>query len=204
MTDIVQFYPLVRGRVPGFPEELMDAAIRDAAIEFCQKTQLITETLSVDVTAGTTSYPITPSEGTMWEVLRVNMDEYALIPVTKREYLDEMLDTATGAARYYYIDWDNSLVLGPVPTVDATLTIVVTIRPDDDSDSIPDILYQNFRESIAARALALIRHNHVDWANPVLEASENALFEKSVYSQKLRMATGGGSGKPLRVKQFNF
>ena len=203
MTPLDAFLPLIRGRLPGCPDIVLKDAVRDACIEFCRRTELLTEDISLSVTADDPAYALTASGGDAWEVLSIRRESSPLQPVNRQEFTLLGLTTQTGTPGYYYLEGDGALVLGPIPDADETLTVLVTVVPAENATTVPDALYQDHRETIAAGARAWVRRNLGDWVNPELEAMDRKAFEYAIHNQNIHRARGGAN-TPLRVRTHSF
>jgi hypothetical protein len=203
MAALTLFLPLIRGRLPGCPDLILYDAVRDTSIEFCKRTLLLTETVAVTVVAATTRYTLAPTTGQHWELVRLRRDETDLEPSSREGVLTLGLDQKEGPPGYYYLEGNTQLVLAPVPDAGETLSALVTVRPADNATTIPDVLWSDYREPIAAGARAWVRRNYGDWINPAEEAADRALFDVAVDKQILRRARGGAN-TPLRVRSHPF
>jgi hypothetical protein len=207
MAALTLFLPMIRGRLPGCPDLILYDAVRDTSIEFCKRTQLLTETVPVYVTAGSDLCELAPLEGQHWEVLRVLRDTSPLTPLSRQEVIVQGFDQQTGSPAYYYLESDPqfglALRLAPTPDAAETLTALVTVRPTDDAADVDDLLWSDYRETIAAGARAWVRRNYGDWVNPQLEAEDRKIFEWATHNQTIRR-TRGGANTALRVRSHSF
>lgn len=203
MPALDTFLPLVRGPLPGCPEAVLKDALRDACIEFCQRTRLLVQDVTVDVVAGERLVTLYPDSDSFWEVTQVRRDSTPLSPINRRECELNGWDTTSGVPLYYYLEGDRQLALGPVPDAAETLTATVTLRPKDTATRVADALYSDFREVIAAGARAWVRRNHGEWSEPSLEGQDRQLFEHAIHNQNIRRARGG-TGVALRVRSHSF
>lgn len=203
MTSLESFLPIVRGRLPGCPEMILENAVRDACIEFCQRTRLFTATVDVDVVSGESTVTLYPDNDTHWEVLSVRRDDEVLNPTNRDDYDADGLGQSSGTPTDYYLDGDLALVLGPVPDADETLSAIVSIRPKDTATRVSDALYSDWRTVIAAGARAWVRRNYGDWVDSALEAEDRDIFDRAIAQQHLRRAKGGGT-LPLRVRLHSW
>jgi hypothetical protein len=96
-----------------------------------------------------------------------------------------------------------ALRLAPTPDAAETLTALVTVRPTDDATDVDDLLWSDYRETIAAGARAWVRRNYGDWVNPQLEAEDRKIFEWATHNQTIRRARGGAN-TALRVRSHPF
>ena len=203
MTPLDDFLPLIRGRLPGCPETLLRDATLAAAIEFCKRTQLLTQTVEVEVVAGEPNVTLYPDSDVYWEVLEVRRASTRLTPLNRQEVIVQDLGMETGKPQYYYLEGDRSLLLLPIPESAETLSALVTLRPKDTAARLDDVLYSDFREVIAAGARAWVRRNHGEWSEPSLEGQDRQLFENAIHNQNIRRARGG-AGVALRVRAHSF
>lgn len=203
MTPLDDFLPLIRGRLPGCPETLLRDATLAAAIEFCKRTQLLTQTVEVEVVAGEPNVTLYPDSDVYWEVLEVRRASTRLTPLNRQEVIVQDLGMETGKPQYYYLEGDRSLLLLPIPESAETLSALVTLRPKDTAQRVHDVLYSDFREVIAAGARAWVRRNHGEWSELRLEGQDRQLFENAIHNQNIRRARGG-AGVALRVRSHSF
>ena len=203
MTELDSFLPLIRGRLPGCPETLLRDAALAAAIEFCKRTQLLTQTVEVEVVAGEPTVTLYPDSDVHWEVLEVRRGTSPLTGLNRREFIVQDLGMETGKPQYYYLEGDRSLLLLPIPESAETLSALVTLRPKDTAQRVHDVLYSDFREVIAAGARAWVRRNHGEWSELRLEGQDRQLFENAIHNQNIRRAHGG-AGVALRVRSHSF
>lgn len=203
MTPLDDFLPLIRGRLPGCPETLLRDAALAAAIEFCKRTQLLTQAVEVEVVAGEPTVTLYPDSDVHWEVLEVRRGTSPLTGLNRREFIVQDLGMETGKPQYYYLEGDRSLLLLPIPESAETLSALVTLRPKDTAQRVHDVLYSDFREVIAAGARAWVRRNHGEWSELRLEGQDRQLFENAIHNQNIRRAHGG-AGVALRVRSHSF
>ena len=203
MAELDSFLPLIRGRLPGCPETLLRDAALAAAIEFCKRTQLLTQTVEVEVVAGEPAVTLYPDSDVHWEVLEVRRGTSPLTGLNRREFIVQDLGMETGKPQYYYLEGDRSLLLLPIPESAETLSALVTLRPKDTAQRVHDVLYSDFREVIAAGARAWVRRNHGEWSELRLEGQDRQLFENAIHNQNIRRAHGG-AGVALRVRSHSF
>ena len=76
-------------------------------------------------------------------------------------------------------------------------------RPADDADSVPDILYSDWRPIIAAGARAFIRDNYAQWEDDNKMIRDRGIFNDGVADAKYALAKGS-TRKPLRTRSRYF
>lgn len=203
MTPLATFLAMTRGPLPGCPESILESGIRDACIEFCQRTRLLVEDVQVDVVAGESRCDLTPDNDTAWEVRNLRRDTESLVPMNRTEFIAQHLDTRVGLPECYYLEGDGLLAVGPTPAATETLTATVTLRPKDTATQVHDALYRDHRQAICAGARAWVRRHYGEWSEPRLEAEDRAMFEQAIHNQTIRRARGGANTS-LRVRAHAF
>lgn len=203
-TSLEVFLPLVRGRLPGCPDMILTDAVRDACIEFCKRTRLLTEDVAIDVVQGERTVELLPDTDTAWEVLKVwRTDGDVLTASNRQDIADSDYDIDSGTPRWYYLEGDRLLVLGAYPNANETLTARVTVRPKDTATRVADVLWQDYRQPICAGARAWVRRHYGEWINDKQEAEDRSVFELGVHQANLRRARGGANAQ-LRVRAHPF
>lgn len=170
-----QFLPEVLPFVPGLAEPIAENAIRQACIEFCERTDYWTSQLppmaSVD---GVRSYELFPpdNQSRIHNVLSVFYNGVELSPKTPDE-LDVELDdwdTEEGTPRYYYLEREKAITLILVPVPDTTannyIKVKVSLKPLLSGSRVADQLYYDHRKAISYGALSfLLRTPNKQWTN---------------------------------------
>jgi hypothetical protein len=163
-TKFEEFLPDVLPFVPNAPEFAAINAIRDAAIDFCQKTwywQL--ELPVIGLKAGTSVYDLglCPDQRIVG-IAQVYYKDILLIPKGQDElarlYRDTNWKTLEGEPRYYTQRSRNEITLVPKPTKDdpASLYVRAAVAPTRDSDGIDAEVFEIFLEPIAHGARAIL------------------------------------------------
>jgi hypothetical protein len=203
-TSLETFSPMVRGRLPDCPEVVMADGVRDACIEFCKRTRLLTEDITLDVVAGERTVELYPDSDVAWEVLKVWRPAGEVLTATNRQDLaDSGYDIDSGTPRWYYLEGDRLLVLGAYPAAAETLNARVTVRPQDSATRVPEVLWQDYRQAICAGARAWVRRHYGEWVNAQLEDEDRGVFELGIHQANLRRARGGANAS-LRVRAYSF
>jgi hypothetical protein len=163
-TDFEEFLPDVLPFVPNAPEFAAINAIRDASIDFCQKTWYWQVDLPVmDLKAGKAVYDLLPNpDSRIVGIAMVYYKDILLIPKGQDElarlYRDTNWKTLEGEPRYYTQRSRNEITLVPTPTMDdpATLYVRVALAPTRSACSIETEIYEIFAEAIAHGARAIL------------------------------------------------
>jgi hypothetical protein len=174
------------------PTAIVDEAIRQAAIEFCDDTY--TWRLELDakrVRAGVTDYDIdAPKCGRLSNLLYVSHHGVEVVKSTERmlDDTEEGWRTAeTQVAAYYYMPDKRTIRLALTPSVTAskTLKMVATFKPTVDATVLVSNLYDDHLEAISHGALArLYGMDGESWANPSGAEKKRLLFERAKKKEK--------------------
>lgn len=195
-----EFAKYVRPEVPECPEIVILDAIRSAGRDFCKRTRLVRETLTVNTVSSQARYPLTTSTDTEPELVEsVKRDALdALEPSSANEFTAWQLDTDEGQPTHYYLD-GTDLVLGRIPNTAEALTVKVSLLPSDEAETLPDELARRYKRAIANGAKALLMGmESVPWTNQQAGLACAIRFDQAIYEANLRDAKGGTS-RSLRV-----
>lgn len=194
---------LIATEVNGAPVPTMLDAVRDAAIEFCQKTLIDTRLLeSIDYDPDTPELCVTADENAVVpvRVITVWSTQARLEPRTKREL--ELLYPAgwprqtVGSVRdlrYWTSPRPDVVRLVPRLTIEAPdeFTFDVAFAPRRDAREVADFLFHSFAEDIAAGAVARL-HAHSD--APYAQPERAAAYRQAFVERMARVADRGIAG----------
>ena len=173
------FLPRVLQYVPDASEMVAIDAIRQACIEFCEKTYFWQyQTPNIDVIDGQANYVIaTPSDTKFVGPVQTYFNTNLLVPKSPDELADiyrmgnwQILE---GSPQYVTRIIKPELVLVPIPYVSqpAVLYVRGALAPTQDSTEIDSEIYEQWAESIAwgarARLLAQPRQDYTDKAGAI-------------------------------------
>lgn len=161
------------------PYPLMIEKIRDAAIEFSEKTLLVRETLpGIDSVVDQREYAIAPSDTTnhrISTIIHADFDDRPMYPATE-EHIDHVApyNRTLGEAVYGYrllnpttleLTWD------PSEAVIGAIVLRVANKPTVDSTVGDDMLWHDHRETISAGAVVKLLNSpgNKPWAKNVTE-----------------------------------
>ncbi len=148
--------------VPGCPDPLIEEEILSAAIEFCKRAQIYTTSISESITSGDESVTITaPDNTSVVEVDHIEIDDI----------------------KYYEIEHDEGVIsFDKAATQDYDMIISVSLKPLMSATALPNILYNDWYQTIAAGAKAkLMIMPEKPWSNPNLAAVQSGIFEDGVH-----------------------
>lgn len=206
MATLANFAKYVRPEVPMCPEiQMLDAILR-AGIEFCKRTKIMQEVVTLNTVVDTPSYDLTTlmlADTEPDDILSVRRDGRELDPSSQYDALRSEEDTETGTPYYYYLS-GRSLHLIRTPDAVEALTVTIKARPEETAVTLPDDLYQRYISEIAAGAKSfLMMQANQPWSNLQQAAIYRNQFEATIAKENLRYAKGGGA-KPLRVRMHSF
>lgn len=158
-----RFLNTVRRDVPGCPNPLIKDEVLSAAIEFCERTSIYTEKLTESVLAGAETLTITLPANT------------ALIGIDRLEIND---------TDYFDIDHDGTTIdFGEAVPSALTIYVYVSLKPLRTVTTLPDVLFNDWFQAIAAGAKAkLMIMPEKKWTNPNLAMVHADVFENKVGS----------------------
>lgn len=157
-----QFLPEVVQYVPDVPEFVAINAIRNACIEFCERSRYLQIDIpAFDLVAGQKTYPIVTPDGTKFVLPEVTYyKEVLLIPQSNDELarIYRMADWrgVQGAPAYITRLVAPEIQIVPWPTFSdpASLKLRISIAPTRDSTEVDSEIYEQFLEVIGYGARA--------------------------------------------------
>lgn len=203
--DWSAFYGHVRPKVKGCPELKIDQALREAAIEFCQRTHVWQATLDpVKSKAKVGTYDLdVPSDARLVKLLAVQVgtEGYGVVTpavgrATQRRQLGDRLAWVSSTRA--------ELLLNPAPSA-AGLNIVcdAVLMPRDDATGIDDDIGAQHKNDIALGALRrLLEMRQVDWSDPTQASEKLGEFETRVHVVHAQVARGFSSARVPRRSNF--
>jgi len=157
MKPLDAFLTSINPYAPGVAIPTAYFAIRQAAIEFCERTRLWR--YEDDFTIGPDAEAIcTPYGSVLLDIERVNFNGDPLVPQTAA-WLDERIKgwrtgEVSGVPQYFSQIELNTLRIAP--SANGTVNISVWLKPSQDCQDLPDFLADQYREVIAHGALGRI------------------------------------------------
>jgi len=204
--------------IPNAPYPAMLDAVRDACIEFCKKTWIWTYELArISIVANTQYYTLTIPVATYGEIIAADEVKYkqdgldddqfvTLTPLSiedkERSYGASWAFQTSPTPSEFWLDNDKVLWLHRIPTVasDEGLLVKVILKPTKDCTTVPNFLWNDHDDTIAAGAKAdLLSKRGMSWYDPQLSSAFSLQFSNGCNNAKLIKAVGY-TKKPLRVK----
>lgn len=193
------FYPYALPYVIGAPEPLLERAVRDACISFCEETSLIQEITVINVVAGRAEYEIdTPSMSKLAKVLRVFYRGEVITPSPT-----EMVTVggafvgtdAQSAPKTYFQKTPTAAEITLYPTPDESVFGGIVVRaayaPTRTATQVDETLFQDWAEAIGKGAAAMIMDMPGQpYSNPGMAMSLSAAFQAAVSSASIQARRG--------------
>lgn len=193
------FRSYVLPNVKGCPIQIVDNAIKDAAIEFCERSEIWqVGATPIDLVAYEPRYGFVPPEDarvskTTNAFLRIKPSQIIELRKTTRDNLDTYEPGwRTMEASYptrYFMDTPNSIrVLGiPTETIPDSLWVLSVLKPTRLSTTGPDFLFEDWVETIAAGALKRLHAMEGRiWANTTLVGYYDKKFREGTAKAKIK------------------
>jgi hypothetical protein len=158
MKDLTSFLPLVRQFAPGVAEPTAIVHLRQAAIQFCERTRLWRWDEAIDV-SGDDPDLVAPDGSAIHKIEAVRFNEQTVDPATT-DYLDRVIPnwrtmvSTVSRPTWYTQSAPNTLRL--VPRAIGTVNLYAYLKPSQDATQVPDWMDEQYREAIAGGALSRI------------------------------------------------
>lgn len=211
MVPISVFMPRTAPMLLAAPEPLIEQALVDSAIEFCERTLVVQRVLEpVRTRKGVPEYDLDLEQDT-------TLASVIWVSYAGRKLTNVVQQAQENANAYYPADpsavstptqahvFNDTLRLYPAPDVDGgELVVRVAVRPVRNARQFPDELYADWVEVVSSGAVArLAVIPGESFTNPELAAAMLGRFEKGVSEAKARASTGRMRGN-LRVRMMPF
>lgn len=216
MKTLTQFLPYVTPYAMGCPANVARQAVLAAAIDFCERSNLVEATLdAANTVAGEAEIALdVPRQQTIAMVTRAwfKTQELQLVArahISAVQAWNQEVPGATAATgeprECYWID-GNTVGVHPAPATSESgvLTVRAALRPTRNATAVADALFDNWVETIAAGALARIYATpgqpYSDMSTALARRQE---FMTGIQRARIESATGRVQGE-LRVQMRPF
>lgn len=172
-----------------------EQALRDACIEFCERTEVVQTVDTFDVEAGQAEYDVgSPAQQQLCRVIRVTYGDTVLLPVAVDEVrsgaamragVDTEVTAEAGTPTRYYqrVPGGSEIYLWPVPDVDATAALAVraAFAPLRSATQVEDVLFNDWMREIVSGALSLLQIvPGQPFTNPTLAEYHRGVFHSGM------------------------
>lgn len=200
MTKLLSvFRPRVALRIQSCPDPLIDMAVLDSAIEFCERSTVLRRTLDpITTKANTHGYDIdTPACTKLVLIHLAWCDSRALgalaeedvgLPNVFRKTIPNVPTVPSRPESFLFTE-PGTIGLYPIPDAVYTVTVRASIKPTRDADCVEDELYDDWVEPIVAGALARL-YFAPEFMNAQLAEVHQATFERGVRTALIQANRG--------------
>lgn len=211
MVPLTSLLPQVNLKARGVPEPIAIFALRDAAIDFCRKSGILTEVLPpITIVPGTAEYQYQLlSTSRSMQGLRVSeawINDSEVFPITPSDLAAENgnWSTLSGTPTNYIQPEEGSLRLFRIPNAAGTLTVRAVVAPRYDATEISDVLGYQWWQAVVSGALAyLMSVPGEPFSNPEGAAANGAAFAKFIDEAALAAYKGNTKAR-VRIRSHNF
>lgn len=212
------FLPWVAPHVVSAPDPLIEQAVRDTCIDFCERTGAVQAIDAQNVVSGEPEYFVSaPTMQRLTAVLQVNYldSKLAYAPVDGVEHgaalragLDVVVDPTRGTPRTYYqrTPQDEAIYLWPVPdqSVAGALSVRAAFAPTRTASRVEDVLFDTWLQTVVSGTLARLLMIPGQAYTSVVVAQQHAeRYESEVTDARVAARRGAGRGS-LRVAPRAF
>lgn len=188
-VDLDQFLPTVLFSAPGVDHEIAAYYVREAAIQFCSRSRLLRQTLEVELQPCVENPLIEPR----CDDLRI----VAIHQVCGRALRPNEPCCSWGGCSVVY-DGEVTLMLSPPPSNSQPLRplpVTVSVAPLASACSLPTVLFERHRETIAAGARAMLfKVPGTQFYDLRAAAEQDRLFTAGITGAGIDRLTGYGFG----------
>lgn len=192
MKPLDDILPNIRPYAPGVADPTAYFGIRQAAIEFCERTRLWR--FDDSFTTSTEAEPImAPSGAVIHEIEHVTFDGMPLEAKTVTWLDDNMAGwrtgDLTGQPQFFAQLEPNTILVTPVAA--GTLSVSLWLKPAQNAQDLPDFLVDQYRQVIAHGALShiLIIPNQ-SFTSPEMAMAFGGAFQQRLDSLSTKGTTG--------------
>ena len=204
MTELDVFLPNIRLYAPGVADPTAYFAIRQAAIEFCERTRVWRFEDEFNVTEDDAEGLFAPGGSVILDIDGVWFDGKKLKPKTPKQLDDTMpawrsgAEKPTGDPSYVTQTAPNTITL--VPFRAGSVKLSLFLKPAQDAEELPDFLADQYRETIAWGALArILLIPNQSFTNPEMGAAFGQVFQQKM-DGKSTIGITGQQRAPVRTR----
>lgn len=209
MAAYEDFFPYVLPEVAGAAEMVVEQAVRNAVIEFCEKSLVLTRDHDpITVKAGIVDYDLEPPTGyIVVKVMKAWLENQPLDPLAPdfvREAavynrLFTSYQSAASTPRAYLQKDERTISIWQVPEKDYKngLTLRVALKPTRASTDVEDVIFEDYAETIASGALSrLMMSPGKPYTNAELAGAHRLMFQQGINVARSRAVHGQVRSSP--------
>lgn len=205
MKDFADILPHIYQYAPGCAAPTAHFGIRQAAIDFCERTRLWRWEDDFDIPGDEPECITTPFGSVLHEIELVQFDGQDLCPKTVA-WMDSnchgwRAGTLTGQPQYVVQTEPNTLRV--VPQQAGHVNLFLWLKPSDEADELPDFIVDQYRKTIAHGALAhILLMPGQPFTNVEMAATFGGLFNGKVNSLMRASSRGQQRGRTRTTAHF--
>lgn len=204
MIELDDFLPNIRLYAPGVADPTAYFAIRQAAIEFCERTRTWRFNDEFNVTADEAEGLLAPANSVVLDIDGVWFNGQKLTAKTPNQ-LDKLLPTWRSGAdksesKPLYVTQTELNTIQIVPFQAGKVKLSLFLKPAQDADELPDFLADQHRETIAWGALGrILLIPNQSFTNPEMGAAFGQMFQQKL-DGKSTLGFTGQQRAPVRTR----
>lgn len=218
MKKLSAFLPWVIPHAYGVTDPYAEQAVRDACIEFCERTEVVQSVETYGLVASDPECNLfAPPQQRLARVIRVTCNDVDLSAVAidevrsgaaMRAGVDTVVSPARGTPTSFYqrVPGDSAIYLWPVPDAAApeALAVRAAFAPTRTASMVEDVLFNDWLPEIVHGALAMLLSTPAQpFTNLVLAGAHRKEFEAAI-GAAARDAKRGGTRGSLAVQPRAF
>ncbi|MEO9075277.1 MAG: hypothetical protein ABI257_07045 [Nitrosospira sp.] len=191
MTPWSDFYDLVMPELPGCPFVMIDNALRQSAILFCEQSLAWRwDHPGIAVAADTAVYDFAPPAGTaVHGIIHAALDGNQIVPHAGESNITIAGWRNQSGAPGYILGGPSEVTLVPNPDAAGILTMTVALKPSPASTGIDGSQFNEYREAIIHGGLArLMLSPKKPYTNTQLAAYHQQQFNIKAAAAGLRVS----------------
>jgi hypothetical protein len=204
MTELDTFLPNIKLYAPGVADPTAYFAIRQAAIDFCERTRAWRFDDEFDITVDDAEGLLAPSGSVVHDIEGVWFEGTKLKPKTPVQLDTLVPNWRSGATKvdstpkYVTQTEPNTIVL--VPFLAGSVKLSLFLKPAQDADELPDFIADQHRETIAWGALGrILLIPNQSFTNVEMGSAFGQMFQQKI-DGKSTMGSIGQQRAPIRTK----
>jgi hypothetical protein len=182
------FFRHVQPHLPGCPEVVIENHLRDAAIDFCERSEVWRYSTAEEFTvAGVSDYFVgTPSGAILENVVSLHVDGF-LVAQSSELYARHNPTVPQGSPRSFSLFEDRQVRFFPTPDKAYPFAATVVLKPKLSASGVENFIFETHGKTIACGAIAsLAVIPGKEWTNPELASYYQNKFLRSVDDAKGR------------------
>lgn len=193
MTDLDDFLPFIMPKAPGCPTPTAYIALRQAAMEFCARTKLWRDSVTLLV-SDLGDIVFNPPDGAVLIDFESVLFNDIPLEAKTAEWMDKCMrgwrrGSIEGYPRFFSQTNMGTLRIAPIDT--GVLTVNYWLKPTVESDQLPDFLLDQYSEVMAWGALGRILSTpEQPFTDFNAGAAYLSAFEQKIASQSFKVAGG--------------